>query len=407
MKIYDDLFSVKEERILEFCELIKETKLDIHWSASMRVADVNIDLLQEMKSAGCNHIGYGFESGSDIVLKSMNKRITQREIQRAIDLTEKVKIGIQANFIYGDPAETPETVKETNEFYRESCLDHIVHNDFVAPYPGSPIFDHCMKIGAITDKQHYYDTIHIRPRYNMTAMKRKDYQSNIEPIIQSTLAGMKYAENVRFFDADKKEFDHPYFENKHLLGVEVDCPHCKNQVDYVFPQKKKDIENPVDRYSMIAPIRYYCSDCHKRFLISRLPLIGMEEQFKLLAEQIDLLVKSQAEVIVGPIVQLPGVYLFDVLEANGLRMSELNIHSFLTLDTTMGGLHLQNLPIGTVNKVRVERYAGTQHLAIPTVKTEDFVQTLNEFGVPKAHILSLETPSLKPTAGAVEYCVAF
>src|SRR5208337_2623049 len=98
-----------------------------------------------MQAAGCIFIGYGLESASPTVLRSMKKRITVDQILRAIRLTEKVGLGVQGNFIFGDIAETPETFQETMDFFNQWCKDLIVHLGSVTPYPGSEIFQYCLE----------------------------------------------------------------------------------------------------------------------------------------------------------------------------------------------------------------------------------------------------------------------
>jgi len=390
LKIYDDLFSVKEDRIREFCSLLKQTKLDIQWNASMRVCDVNLDLLKDMKSAGCIHIGYGFESASDMVLSSMNKRVTKKEILNAIELTEKAGIGVQGNFIYGDPAETIESINETSEFYHQHCLDHIVHNDYIMPYPGSPIFDHSLSCGAITDKQSYYDTIHLRPRYNMTKLKRKDFINSIEPIMQHKLAGTKFAEKIKLSNANAGDFEHPYFHNKHLLGINATCPHCNENIHYTLPRPKHNMATPEGRFNALPPVVQFCNHCHKRLLISMLPYLDLEDKFTRFTEQLNEFVTAGTAVIVGPIAQTPGYYLFDILEAYGFPLSKLNIHSFLTMKQTMGGTQYNGLSISTISDNCIKRYASLPYVALPTNESDAFKHALIDAGVHTDNILSID-----------------
>lgn len=60
-----------------------------------------------LKAAGLFYISYGLESASEPILKSMRKKITVPMIDRALEATRECGIGIQGNFLYGDPAETP------------------------------------------------------------------------------------------------------------------------------------------------------------------------------------------------------------------------------------------------------------------------------------------------------------
>ena len=114
-----------KKRLLEFCDGIKKLKSeiswDLKWSPQLTVHSVDGDLLKIMKEAGCELISYGFESFSPIVLKSMGKPITPQQIDNAIKETLKAKIAIQANFIFGDIAETKETAEETLNYWKNHC----------------------------------------------------------------------------------------------------------------------------------------------------------------------------------------------------------------------------------------------------------------------------------------------
>lgn len=360
LKIYDDLFSVKEHRIREFCELIKETKLDIHWNASMRVGDVSLDLLKEMKDAGCIHIGYGFESASNDVLHSMAKRIKVDQIERAIRLSEEAGIGCQGNFIYGDPAETEETVQETKEFADRMCRHHIVHQDYVMPYPGSPIFDHSLAIGAIKDRKKYYETIHMRPRYNMTKMKTQDYFRSIDPVVNEFMVDLKFASNVQFKEAPREGFEHEYFADKLLIETHADCPHCKKQNEYIFPFSQSEFQSGRD--GMLKPLRFYCGHCHKRLVISLLPLVGLQEEMTNFIEKTKKLAEDGTTVTISP---FPGRANLDTFEGYGFPKDDLSIMSMISMDRIGEGVEFEGVRVASVHHGEIERFAATHHIVLP------------------------------------------
>lgn len=333
LKIYDDLFSVKEERVYKFCEEIKKTGLDIHWNASMRVHDVSPDMLKEMKDAGCIHIGYGFESASNKVLESMNKRITDKDILKAIEMTEAAGIGAQGNFIFGDPAETEETVIKTKDFYRKYCLDHIIHNDYLMPYPGSPVFDYCTNKGIIKDRKTYYKSIHLRPVYNMTNMPEKKFLKLVKPAVDSFLEGIRFAINVRFSKVSRKGFEHSYFDDHILLKVNATCPHCEKDINYVFPTHNREFTRKLN--SFIYPVRYFCHHCHKRILISRLSLTGQEDSYLDYFESIKELANLKKPVVVLPLVDPK---MFEAFKAYGVKTDELDIRCFMSFEQVQDGI---------------------------------------------------------------------
>lgn len=267
-KLYDEVLSANETRVREFCRQINELDLDFGWSASMRVCDVSLDLLREMKNAGCVHIGYGFESASQKVLDSMKKGITVEQIKRAIDWTEAVGIGVQGTFIFGDLAETLETAEATRKFYLEHCVNHIVHMDYITPYPGSDIFRYCLEKNIISDKQWYYENINTRPRFNMTEMSDETFSSLIDPIVAITApqsySGFRFAEVLEYERDPAEGFDPP----RENYRVTVRCPHCERSVEYLFPLEK------------IVRVRAFCGKCHKRFAIDLYEAPGKTKPFK-------------------------------------------------------------------------------------------------------------------------------
>lgn len=113
--IYDELFSNNRDWLYEFCRRFKQIAAELswecRWSCQMRVDKLDDEMLKTMKDAGCYMVSYGFESYSLIVLKSMRKYITPAQIDRAVNSTLKHNLSIQANFIFGDRAETVQTAQ--------------------------------------------------------------------------------------------------------------------------------------------------------------------------------------------------------------------------------------------------------------------------------------------------------
>lgn len=150
----DDCFSLKQERVMEFCRRIKilRDKIDweLQWTCQMTVKNITSELLGIMKSSGCNSISFGFESYSPVVLKSMKKPINPIEIDQARELTLKNRIILQANFIFGDVAETTETAAETLRYWIDKCNGQFFLT-MIQVYPGSAIYNYCKHHDIIND----------------------------------------------------------------------------------------------------------------------------------------------------------------------------------------------------------------------------------------------------------------
>jgi anaerobic magnesium-protoporphyrin IX monomethyl ester cyclase len=105
------------------------------------VARYGPEFAEMMVDCGCTHIGMGVESGSDTILKNVNKGESVKIIKYAIEILKNAGIRVKGFFIVGLPGESHETINETRSFLDEMKLFDIDCKIF-QPYPGSPIWDH-------------------------------------------------------------------------------------------------------------------------------------------------------------------------------------------------------------------------------------------------------------------------
>lgn len=136
---FDDTFIVDKERALGIGECLKE--LGMLWRCFVR-ADLVVkhgqDFIDTLRKLGCVEVGMGIESGSDTILKNINKQETASQMKQAIGMLHKAGIRVKGFFIVGLPGESRETIYETKEFLRDTSLEGA---DFTIyqPYQGSPI----------------------------------------------------------------------------------------------------------------------------------------------------------------------------------------------------------------------------------------------------------------------------
>jgi radical SAM superfamily enzyme YgiQ (UPF0313 family) len=204
-------------------------------------------MLELMKEAGCEAISYGFESFSATVLKSMRKPITPEQIDFALKATMAAKIGIQANFIFGDPAETVETARETLEYWKRECKAQ-VNLLFIQPYPGSVIYERCITKGIIKDKIDYIKN----------KMTRDIIVNMTDTMSDEELATL--ANEINFLRQKFGKFVVPTSVNKKREGtheVKVKCPFCKKETLY----RNYFLQNRL----FYATYGLSCRECNMRF----------------------------------------------------------------------------------------------------------------------------------------------
>ena len=82
-------------------------------------------MVQLMKESGCEGVYLGIESGSNEILKNMNKATTIDKYKKGIELLKKYGINTVASILVGFPGETEDTVKETMDFLEDSGPDFL------------------------------------------------------------------------------------------------------------------------------------------------------------------------------------------------------------------------------------------------------------------------------------------
>lgn len=142
----DDTFMMFRKNVERFCELRLERNVKMTWACNSRVNLARPDLLKTMKKAGCWHISYGVESGSQEILDRSKKRITLEQIRNAARYTREAGIAAKAFFIVGHPYETRETLEATLRLALDTPFSDIGVT-LMTPFPGSPLSRNATEFG--------------------------------------------------------------------------------------------------------------------------------------------------------------------------------------------------------------------------------------------------------------------
>lgn len=213
--IMDELFSANPERIRLFCDRMKGYGLP--WYTQVRVDSVDRDTLRYMSQANCKTVFYGFESMSLPVLKSMNKKIRPETVESAARLSYDVNMGIFANFIFGDPAETLETATETLRWWFANRRYH-VNMGFITCWPGTKIYTDAVARGVIADPLRFIEEG--CPQVNITAMPDALF-SQLNALVVTTHSAMLWPAKLLHAEEGSQGWD-----------VSCICPHCQARAEY-------------------------------------------------------------------------------------------------------------------------------------------------------------------------------
>lgn len=119
----DDTFNVPLQRFEQILRGLCERRYSFRWNCNYRSQYATPEIISLMRQSGCEGVFLGLESGSDVILKNMNKCAVASDYRRGISMLREAGILTYASFILGFPGETQDTVQETIHFIEEAAPD--------------------------------------------------------------------------------------------------------------------------------------------------------------------------------------------------------------------------------------------------------------------------------------------
>jgi anaerobic magnesium-protoporphyrin IX monomethyl ester cyclase len=136
----DDLFTLNKQRIQKMCRMIIKCNLRFSWVVSTRADCLDENLIKIMKRAGCGGVAIGVESGSQRIIKAMDKGESLETIRNSLILLKKAGIAVTTNVIIGYPGETIDDYVRTRNLLHET-MPLFVHGHYLALYPGVKLYE--------------------------------------------------------------------------------------------------------------------------------------------------------------------------------------------------------------------------------------------------------------------------
>lgn len=133
--------------IHDFCREFKRRGIGISWSCNAR-ADLDYSTMKAMKDAGCRLLVVGYESGSESILKNIDKGISKKQMEAFNCDAKKVNLLIHGDFVFGLPGETHESAKLTIDFIK-FLKPNMIQVAVATPIPGTKFFEYAKNNGYL------------------------------------------------------------------------------------------------------------------------------------------------------------------------------------------------------------------------------------------------------------------
>lgn len=157
VNIYDDTFTLKRKRVIDFCELKNKTGLNMTFNCAARTEQLDSEMLSVMKKAGCWMISLGIETGDPALLKRHRSFLpnggTEDPLEKVRTMVHQIKragIRVKGLFMLGLPGETEESIEKSMEYVFSLPLDEF-NLSKLTPFPGAPIYKDIREHGTFEE----------------------------------------------------------------------------------------------------------------------------------------------------------------------------------------------------------------------------------------------------------------
>jgi len=146
----DNTFNIPRGYAQKLCEELSRASIAVDWRCIIYPLKLEEPLVAAMARAGCKEVSVGFESGSERILKIMNKRFRPGDVRHACKLLGDHGIRRMGFLLLGGPGETRESVEESLHFADSLGLEFLKITIGIRIYPDTPLAGQAMKEGIIT-----------------------------------------------------------------------------------------------------------------------------------------------------------------------------------------------------------------------------------------------------------------
>ncbi|MBD5469459.1 MAG: B12-binding domain-containing radical SAM protein [Lachnospiraceae bacterium] len=181
----DEIFFWNKEERLRFCKLLQKKQFPIKFIMQIRADLVDVEIVEELKAAGCIKICIGAEAGSDRLLKTANKKITAAQIERAIDVCVKAGLSCKTWWMVGLPGGGKEDQLMALDIIERTRPNEVAVHQFV-PLPGSNFWDNAEQYGLFLPEEASFENL--------------NYYGNPEKLLYDYISGEELYEILKIYE---------------------------------------------------------------------------------------------------------------------------------------------------------------------------------------------------------------
>jgi radical SAM superfamily enzyme YgiQ (UPF0313 family) len=147
IKFVDEMFVLNPRHVLGICDRLIARGHDLNIWAYARIDTVQDRFLEKLRAAGVRWLALGIEAADSTVRDGSDKRFDQAAIRATCDKIRAHGIRVIANYIFGLPDDTPESMQATLDMALDINAEFANFYSAMA-YPGSKLYTEALASGA-------------------------------------------------------------------------------------------------------------------------------------------------------------------------------------------------------------------------------------------------------------------
>ncbi|MDY6824214.1 MAG: radical SAM protein [Thermodesulfobacteriota bacterium] len=145
----DNTFNLPPAYAESLCDRLVDADLNLSWRTIVYPWKLDDTLAGKMAAAGCKEISLGFESGSPVILKALNKKFTPDDVRQVAAALKRQNIQQTGFLLLGGPGETPDTIRQSLAFADSLDLDVMKITCGIRIYPRTQLARQAVADGIV------------------------------------------------------------------------------------------------------------------------------------------------------------------------------------------------------------------------------------------------------------------
>jgi radical SAM superfamily enzyme YgiQ (UPF0313 family) len=169
----DNTFNLPPTYAKDLCRQVIQAELDLNLWCIIYPKWIDAELVELMRRAGCRQISFGFESGSDRMLRSLNKQFNRQEVSAVSTMFAEAGIERMGFLLLGGPGETKDSVEESLWLADSLNLEALKITVGLRIYPQTPLAKTALAEGVIkAEDDLLFPRFYVRPELRDWLLQR-------------------------------------------------------------------------------------------------------------------------------------------------------------------------------------------------------------------------------------------